>query len=183
MDSKEGTEKTEPVDAWVMELLDPSYLRSGQDDAGTSNVDTGTDPLRVGSPAGSTVPPKGIRKQESYCLFVRVLKDSNELLERDRLLPSHSWNPGICQDICEAWSGVPPGSLAVDLLSDSEFLLHKLPRTGRGMTYDKAEMFRHCIDGPTCGVGPCLSSIQLAVPDPRLEGIRPRLVIIDAGRQ
>ena len=147
MDSKEGIEKTGPVDAQVMELLDPSYRRLGQDDAGASNVDTGTDPLRAGSPAGSTVPPEGIRKRESYCLFVRVLKDSCELLERDRLLPSHSWNPGICQDICEAQSGVPPGPLAVDLLSDSEFLLHKLPRTGRGMTYDEAEMFKHCIDG------------------------------------
>ena len=130
MDSKEGIEKTEPADAQVAGLLDPSHLRSGPDDTRASNVDTGTDPLRSGSPTGSPVPPDGIRKRESYCLFIRVLKDSRELLERDRLLPSHSWNPGICQDICEARSGVPLGSLAVDLLSDSEFLLYKLPKMG-----------------------------------------------------
>ena len=147
MDSKEGIEKTKPVDARVAGLLDPSHLWSGPDDTGASNVDTGMDLLRSGSPTGSPVPPDGIRKRESYCLFIRVLKDSRELLERDRLLPSHSWNPGICQDICEAWSGVPPGSLAVDLLSDTEFLLYKLPKMGQGMTYDESEMFRHCIDG------------------------------------
>ena len=107
MDSKEGIEKTKPVNAWVGALLDPSHLRSGSDDTGASNVDTGTDPLWVGSPTGSSIPPDGTRKWESYCLFVRVLKDSNELLERDRLLPDHSWNAGICQDICEVRSGVP----------------------------------------------------------------------------
>ena len=75
MDSKEGIEKTEPVDAQVTEILDPSHLRMGLDDARASNVDTGTNPLRAGSPTGSTVPPEGIRKRESYCLFIRVLKD------------------------------------------------------------------------------------------------------------
>ena len=50
MDSKEGIEKTEPVDARVTELLDPLHLRLGPKDAGASNVDTGTDPLRAGSP-------------------------------------------------------------------------------------------------------------------------------------
>ena len=92
MDSKEGVEKTEPVDAREGTLRDPSLLRSGTDDAGASYLDTGTDPLRAGSPAGSSIPPDRIRKRESYCLFVRVLKDSNELLD-------HCWNAGICQDI------------------------------------------------------------------------------------
>ena len=147
MDSKWGIEKAEPDDARVGALLDPLHLRSGPDETGASNVDTGTDPLRAGSPTGSSAPLEGIRKWESYCLFIRVLKDTDELLERDRLLPGHSWNPGICQDIYEARNGVPPGSLAVDLLSDSEFLLYKLPKTGQGMTYDEGEMFRHCIEG------------------------------------
>ena len=147
MDSKQGIEKAEPDDARVGALLDPSHLRSGPDETGASNVDTRTDLLQAGSPTGSSVPPEGICKRESYCLFIRVLKDTDELLERDHLLPGHSWNPGICQDICKAWSGVPPSSLAVDLLSDSEFLLYKLPKTGRGMTYDEGEMFRHCIEG------------------------------------
>ena len=109
MDSKEGMEKAEPVDAQVGALLDPSHLLWGPDDAGASNVDTGTDLLWVGSPTRLSIPPDGICKQESYCLFVRVLRDSNELLEQDCLIPEHSWNAGICQDICEAQSGVPPG--------------------------------------------------------------------------
>ena len=147
MDSKEGVEKTEPVDAREGTLRDPSLLWSGTDDARASYLDMGTDPLQAGSPTGSSIPPDGIRKRESYCLFVRVLKDSNELLERDRLLPDHSWNVGICQDICETRSGVALGSLSVDLLSSSEFLLYKLPKTDRGMTYDESEMHRLCIEG------------------------------------
>ena len=39
-----------------------------------------------------------------------------------------------------------PGSLSVELLSSSEFLLYKLPKTGRGMTYDESEMHRLCIE-------------------------------------
>ena len=147
MDSKEGIEKKpQPADARVGALLDPSDQRSEPDDAGAS-TDMGADLLRVGSPAGSSILPEGIRKWESYCLFIRVLKDSEELLEHDRLIPEHSWNAGICQDICEARSGVPAGSLAVELLSDSEFLLLKLPKTGRGMTYDDSGMFQLCIEG------------------------------------
>ena len=81
MDSKEGIEKKpQPVDARVRALLDPSHLMSGPDDAGPS-TDTGTNPPWAGSPAGSSIPSDGIRKRESYCLFVRVLKDSQELLE------------------------------------------------------------------------------------------------------
>ena len=147
MDSKEGIKKKpQPVDARVGELQEPSHQRMGPDEVGT-NSDTGADPLRAGSPTGSSIPSDGIRKRESYCLFVRVLKDSEELLERDHLIPAHSWNAGICQDICKARSGVPPGSLAVELLSDSEFLLIKLPKTGRGMTYDDSCMFQLCIKG------------------------------------
>ena len=181
MASKWGIEKAEPDDAQVGALLDPSHLRSGPDETGASNVDTGMDPLWVGSPTGSSVPLEGIRKRESYCLFIRVLKDTDELLERDCLLPGHSRNPGICQDICEARSKVPPGSLAIDLLSDSEFLLYKLPKTGRGMTYDEGEMFRCCIEGSyLLGGEPYPSLTPHAVPVSRPDGIRPRLVIIGA---
>ena len=148
MDSKEGIEmKPQPDDARAGAHLAPSeHQRTGPDDAG-ANLATGADPLGAGSPAGSSVPPDGFNKRESYCLFVRVLKDCKELLERDRLIPPHSWNEGICLEICQARSGVPPGTLAVELLSDSEFLLLKLPRTGRGMTYDDSGLFQDCIEG------------------------------------
>ena len=76
-----------------------------------------------------------------------MLQDSKELLERDRLIPEHSWNAGICQDICEAQAGVPPGSLSVDLLSGSKFLLYKLPKTGRGISYEDSEVFRDSVEG------------------------------------
>ena len=148
MDSKEGIEmKPQPDDAWAGALLAPSeHQRTGPDEAGASLAMV-ADPLGAGSPAGSSAPPDGINKRESYCLFVRVLKDCKELLERDRLIPPHSWNEGICLEICQTRSGVPPGTLAVELLSDSEFLLLKLPRTGRGMTCDDSGLFQDCIEG------------------------------------
>ena len=183
MDSKEGIEKKpQPVDARVGALLDPSHQGSGPDDAGAS-TDTGADPPWAGSPAGSSIPSDGIRKRESYCLFVGVLKDSEELLERDHLILEHSWNAGICQDICEARSGVPPGSLAVELLSDSEFLLMKLPKIGRGMTYDDSGMFQLCIEGSYFWGGVTLSLTLRGVPVPRLGGTEPRLAIIGVGQQ
>ena len=183
MDSKEGIEKKpQPVNARVGALLDPSHQRSGPDDAGAS-TDMGADPLRVGSPASSSIPLDGIRKRESYCLFVRVLKDSEELLERDRLIPEHSWNAGICQDICESQSRVPPGSLAVELLSDSEFLLMKLPKTGRGITYDDSGMFQFCIEGSYFWGGPAPSLTLRGIPILRLGGIKSRLVIISVRRR
>ena len=66
MDSKEGIEKAEPVDAQVGALLDPSHLQSGPDATRASILDMG------------------------------VLKDSKELLEQDRLIPDYSWNAVIC---------------------------------------------------------------------------------------
>ena len=71
---------------------------------------------------------------ESYCLYVRVLRDSDAILEQDRKVPEYCWNAGISKDICEAWTGVVPGTFSIDLLSDTEFLVYRLPKTGRGMS-------------------------------------------------
>ena len=56
------------------------------------------------------------------------------MLEQDCKMPDYCWNTGICKDICEARTRVLPGTFSVDLLSDTEFLLYKLPKTGQGMS-------------------------------------------------
>ena len=126
MDSKEGIAQVAPVDARAVGLLDPSLLRSGMDDAATA------DPPRewAGSPVRSPTSPDETPRQESYCLYVRVLRDSDVILEQDRKVLEYCWNAGISKDICEARTRVLPGTFSVDLLSDTEFLVYKLPKTG-----------------------------------------------------
>ena len=68
--------------------------------------------------------------RETFCLYVRVLRDSDTTLEQDRRVPEHCWNVGIGKDICEAQTGVLLGTFSIDLLSDTEFLVYKLPKTG-----------------------------------------------------
>ena len=125
-DSKEGIEKVAPVDAQAGGLLDPSLLRSGADDA------TAADPPReqVGSPVGSPTSLGETPRRESYCLYIRVLRDSDVVLEQDCKVPDYCWNSSISKDICEARTRVLPGTFSVDLLSDTEFLVYKLPKTG-----------------------------------------------------
>ena len=102
MDSKEGIEKVMPVDAQAVGLLDPSFLQLGADDAPMA------DPPRewVDSPVGSCAGPDETPRQESYCLYVRVLRDSDVILEQDHKVPEYCWNAGISKDICEAGLGL-----------------------------------------------------------------------------
>ena len=85
MDSKEGIEKVTSVNAWAAGLLDPSLLWLGADDAATA------DPPReqADSPAGSCAMPDETPRRESYCLYVRVLRDSDVILEQDRKVPEY----------------------------------------------------------------------------------------------
>ena len=128
--SKEGIEKVVPVDAQAVGLLDPSLLRLGADDAAMA------DPPRewADSPAGSCAMPDKTPRQESYCLYVRVLRDSDAILEQDRKVPEYCWNASISKDICKAWTGFVPGTFSIDLLSDMEFLVYRLLKTGCGMS-------------------------------------------------
>ena len=89
---------------------------------------------RTDSPVESCAMPDETPRWESYCLYVRVLRDSDAILEQDRKVPEYCWNASISKDICEAWTGVVPGAFSVDLLSDMEFLVYRLPKTGRGMS-------------------------------------------------
>ena len=143
MDSKEGIEQVTPVDARAAGLLDPSLLWSGRDDTATA------DPPReqVGGPVRSQTSPDENCRWESCCLYIQVLRDSNVVLEQDRKMPDYCWNTGICKDICKAQTRVLPGTFSVDLLSDTEFLLYKLPKTGRGMSETESALFADLIMG------------------------------------
>ena len=52
------------------------------------------------------------------------------VLEQDHKVPDYCWNAGISKDICEAWTRVLPGTFSVNLLSDMQFLVYKLPKMG-----------------------------------------------------
>ena len=143
MDSKEGIEKVVPVDAQAAGLLDPSFLRPGTYDAATADPPR----ERVGSPTGSCASPDEHSRRESNCLYVRVLRDSDAILEQDRKVPEYCWNAGISKDICEAWTGVVPGTFSVDLLSDTEFLVYRVPKTTRDMSDHEARYYADLIMG------------------------------------
>ena len=150
MDSKEGIEKVTPVDAQAAGLLDPSLLRPGTHDAATA------DPPRewAGSPTGSCISPDEHSRWESNCLYVRVLRDSDAILEQDRKVPEYCWNASISKDICEAWTGVVPGTFSVDLLSDTEFLVYRVPKMTRGMSNHEARCYADLIMGLSPSLSP-----------------------------
>ena len=84
----------------------------------------------AGSPVRSPTSPGETPRRESYCLYIRVLWDSDVVLEQDRKVPDYCWNADISKDICKAQTRVLLGTFSVDLLSDMEFLVYKLPKTG-----------------------------------------------------
>ena len=143
MDSKEGIEKVAPVDAQAAGLLDPSFLWPGTHDAATADLPR----ERAGSPTGSCALPDEHSRRESNCLYIRVLRDSDAILEQDRKVPEYCWNAGISKDICEAQTGVVPGTFSVDLLSDTEFLVYCVPKTTRGMSDREARYYTDLIMG------------------------------------
>ena len=149
MDSKEGIVQVAPVDARAVGLLDSSLLWSGRDDTVTADLPR----EQAGCPVGSQTSPDENRRRESCCLYIRVLRDSNVVLEQDRKMPDYCWNAGICKDICEAQTRVLPGTFSVDLLSDTEFLLYKLPKMGRGMSEMESALFADLIMGSYLWVG------------------------------
>ena len=80
-------------------------------------------------------------------MYVRVLRDSDAILEQDHKVPEYCWNAGISKDICEAQTGVVPGTFSVDLLSDTEFLVYRIPKTTRGMSDREARSYADLIMG------------------------------------
>ena len=143
MDSKEGIEQVVPVDARAAGFLDPSLLRSGMDDAVMAGPPRG----KAGGPVGSPTSPGENPRWKSCCLYIRVLRDSDVVLEQDLKVLDYCWNAGICKDICEARTRVLLGTFSVDLLSDTEFLVYKLPKMGRGMSEMESALFADFIGG------------------------------------
>ena len=80
-------------------------------------------------------------------MYVRVLRDSDSILEQDRKVPEYCWNAGISKDICEARTGVVPGTFSVDLLSNTEFLVYRMPKMTTGMSDHKARYYADLIMG------------------------------------
>ena len=147
MDSKEGIEKVAPVNAQAVGLLDPSLPRSGMKDAATANL-----PKKAYGPVGSPTTLDENPRRESYCLYIHMLKDSDIVLEQDRKVPDYCWNVGICKDICKAQTRVLPGTFSVDLLSDMEFVVYKLPKMGQGMSEAESMLFADFIGVVTSGL-------------------------------
>ena len=143
MDSKEGIAQVTPVDARAAGILDPSLLQSGMDETAMA------DPPRewAGGPVGSPTSPDENPRWESCCLYMQVLRDSDVVLEQDCKVPDYCWNAGICKDICVAQTRVLLGTFSVDLLSDTEFLVYKLPKMGRGMSKRELALFADLIGG------------------------------------
>ena len=98
MDSKEGIVQVAPVNAWVAGLLDPSLLRSGTDDAASADLPR----QRAGGPVRSPTSLGENPRRESCCLYIRVLRDSDVVLEQDRKVLDYCWNANICKDVWEA---------------------------------------------------------------------------------
>ena len=143
MDSKEGIVQVAPVDARAAGLLDPSLPWSGTDDATMANPPR----ERVGGSARSPTSPGENPRRESCCLYIRVFRDSDVVLEQDHKVPDYCWKAGICKDICEARTRVLPGTFSMDLLSNTEFLVYKLPKTARGMSKAESMLFADLIEG------------------------------------
>ena len=76
-----------------------------------------------------------------------MLRDSDVVLEQDRKVLDYCWNASICKDFCEAQTRVLLGTFSVDLLSNTEFLVYKLPKTGRGMSEAESALFADLIGG------------------------------------
>ena len=104
-----------------------------------------TDPSR-------SAPTDGLRRRESYCLLVWVVKDAVGLSVRDVRLPAHAWNEDIAVDICESRIECPVGTYKVQLLSDTEFLLRKRPTSSPEMNWQDANAIIRLISDFSSGV-------------------------------
>ena len=147
--------KPEALDARVTELCTSlqEIMANGETSGQESSANETPLTKRRTDPSQSA-PTDGLRRRESYCLLVRVVKDALGLSERDVRLPAHAWNKDIAVDICESRIGCPPGTYKVQLLSDTEFLLRKRPPSSPEMNWQDANAVIRLIHGGFlwCGV-------------------------------
>ena len=140
----------------------------------TAEAETPVAPPRkaAGSPKkDSAVVPEGIRRRESYCLFVRVQKDGDAIPKRDQRIDPEAWNETICRNICENRLNAPPGTFNVQLLSETEFLLYEGKKEGPGMTWDHTVEYIRRLQGmfPWCGVRAFLVAGQRTLKRSRID--------------
>ena len=126
----------------------------------------------AGSPKkDSAVVPEGIRRRESYCLFIRVQKDGDAIPKREQRIDPEAWNETICRNICEDRLNAPPGVFNVQLLSETEFLLYEGKKEGPGMTWDRTVEYIRRLQGmfPWCGVRAFLVAGQRTLKRSRID--------------
>ena len=140
--------KKEALDARVTELSTSLQEMMAEGETSGQESSANETPLttRRTDPSRSA-PTDGLRRRESYCLLVRVVKDAVGLSEWDVRLPAHTWNEDIAVDICESQIGCPAGTYKVQLLSDTEFLLKKRPTSGPEMNWQDANTIIRLISG------------------------------------
>ena len=147
--------KQEALNASVTELcMSLQETMADEETSGQESSANETPLTKCRTDPGWSAPTDGLRRRESYCLLVRVVKDALGLSERDVRLPAHAWNEDIAVDICESRIRCLPATYKVQLLSDTEFLLRKRPTSGPEMNWQDANAVIRLIhrDFLWCGV-------------------------------
>ena len=140
--------KQEALNAHVTELCtSPQEIMADGETSAQESSANETPLTKSRTDPGWSAPTDGLRHRESYCLLVRVVKDTLGLSERDVQLPAHVWNEDIAVDICESRIGCPPGTYKVQLLSDTKFLLRKRPTSGLEMNWQDGNAVIRLIHG------------------------------------
>ena len=154
-DKGKGLPKKEALDACVTELSTSlQEMMADRETSGQESSANETPLMTCRTDPSRSAPTDGLRRRESYCLLVRVVKDAVGLSERDVRLPADAWNEDIAVDICESQIGCLAGTYKVQLLSDTEFLLRKRPTSGPEMNWQDANAIIRLISGLFlwCGV-------------------------------
>ena len=154
-DQGRGVPKKEALDARVTELSTSLQEMMADGEASGQESSANETPLTMcqTDPSQSAL-TDGLRRRESYCLLVRVVKEADGLSKQDVRLPAHAWNEDITVDICESQIGRLGGTYKVQLLSDTEFLLRRRPTSGPEMNWQDANVIIRLIHGHFlwCGV-------------------------------
>ena len=150
----------------------PANIKAENPSAADAEAPVAPPRKATGSPKkDSAVVPEGIRRRESYCLFIRVQKDVDAVSKRDQRIDPEAWNELICRNICENWLNAPEGTFTVQLLSETEFLLYEGKKDGPGMTWDNARGYIQRLQGmfPWCGVRAFLVAGQRTLKRARID--------------
>ena len=154
-DQGKDVQKHGALNARVTELCTSlqETMAQGETSGQESSV-TGTLPTRCRTAPSRSTPTDGIHHRESYCLLVRVIKDALGLSEWDVRVLTYAWDENTAADICESRIGCLPGTYKVQLLSNTEFLLRKLPTSGPEMNWQDANAMIRLVHGEFlwCGV-------------------------------